>query len=138
MGQGRLEAGPSYLLASVNNQRVQGGEQSHVLCSISVPSTASRNLLVTAGNMARDHQMQISFLGMHAAAAGLALSERRWFHISRASASASRYRLIYAGGAAAQRLSATTIELAILSRSPLSAVLRTGCNGLSRKAECVS
>ena len=72
-----------------------------MLCSISVPYMASRDLLVIAGNMARDHQMQISFLGMHAAAAGLALSERRWFHISRASASASRYHLICAGGAAA-------------------------------------
>ena len=56
-------------------------------CSISVPSMASKNLLVTAGNMARDSQMQISFLGMHAAAAGLALAERRWFHISKARAS---------------------------------------------------
>lgn len=72
-----------------------------MLCSISVPYMASRNLLVTAGNMARDHQLQITFLGMHAAAAGLALSERRWFHISRATASTSRYQLICAGGAAA-------------------------------------
>lgn len=58
-----------------------------LLCSISVPSMASTNLLVTAGNMARDSQMQISFLGMRAAAAGLALAERRWFHISKARAS---------------------------------------------------
>ena len=56
-------------------------------CSISVPSMASKDLLVTAGNMARDQQMQISFLRMHAAAAGLALAERRWFHISKARAS---------------------------------------------------
>lgn len=61
------------------------------LRSISVPSMASRYLLVTAGNMARDNQMQISFLDMHAAAAGLALAERRWLHISRANA--SRYGL---------------------------------------------
>ena len=58
-----------------------------LLCSISVPSMASKNLLVTAGNMARDSQMQISFLSMHAAAAGLALAERRWFHISKSRAS---------------------------------------------------
>ncbi|CAL5223515.1 g6042 [Coccomyxa viridis] len=57
------------------------------LVSISVPSMASKNLLVTAGNMARDSQMQISFLSMHAAAAGLALAERRWFHISKSRAS---------------------------------------------------
>ncbi|CAK0731951.1 hypothetical protein CVIRNUC_000065 [Coccomyxa viridis] len=37
--------------------------------------------------MARDHEMRVTFLGMHAAAAGLALQERRWFHISKASAS---------------------------------------------------
>ena len=58
-----------------------------LVCSISVPSMASKSLLVTAGNMARDHEMRITFLGMHAAAAGLALQERRWFHISKASAS---------------------------------------------------
>ena len=65
--------------------------QNFLVCSISVPSMASKNLLVTAGNMARDHEMRITFLGMHAAAAGLALQERRWFHISKASAS----RLIF-------------------------------------------
>ena len=64
-----------------------GGDSSLLLCSISVPSMASKNLLVTAGNMARDSQMQISFLSMHAAAAGLALTERRWFHISKSRAS---------------------------------------------------
>ena len=58
-----------------------------LVCSISVPSMASKSLLVTAGNMARDHEMRITFLGMHAAAAGLALQERRWFHISKACAS---------------------------------------------------
>ena len=57
------------------------------MCSISVLSMASKSLLVTAGNMARDHEMHITFLGMHAAAAGLALQERRWFHISKARAS---------------------------------------------------
>ena len=65
-----------------------------LLCSISVPSMASKNLLVTAGNLAQDGHMQISFLGMHAAAAGLALAERKWFHISKARASRCNLNLL--------------------------------------------